>query len=300
MTDTTPETVLPPELFLIVTPDGQPWARTNTPVAAVAAADHLGEGATVLTTAGTVHRCLSQRRLSPPPRVTEGGFLYRQTAHKLCGSDADRQSVGEAGHCEDCCAVGHLHAHPDLGCGDVGCYRSHDDGGESPEYRGLTAAERGDPVSARALAVWLLEQITLDRQIAQAGFSDQSDPEHGWGTDDVTTANPAGMRPAVSVKRVITPHVGIIHEQAARTHIVTWHPGRVTDECDAKREIVGWCAEVAGDLDLSRYDVFGSLAGVRDAMAVMLAVETLRRLARPYVTAGRSGYREEWGARRGG
>lgn len=58
---------------------------------------------------------------------TPGGFPYRQHPHDLCGSNADRQSVGDPGHCEDCCSVGHVVAHPDLGCGDVGCYRTHGD-----------------------------------------------------------------------------------------------------------------------------------------------------------------------------
>jgi len=45
--------------------------------------------------------------------------------HRLSGSDPERQSVGDPGHCEACCAVGHVVAHPDLGCGDVGCVISH-------------------------------------------------------------------------------------------------------------------------------------------------------------------------------
>lgn len=64
----------------------------------------------------------------PEPR-----FPYRQQAHNLCGSNSDRQSVGDPGHCEDCCSVGHVVAHPDLGCGDVGCYSDHGDGGPTSE-----------------------------------------------------------------------------------------------------------------------------------------------------------------------
>lgn len=58
--------------------------------------------------------------------IMPSGFPYRQAPHRYCGSDADRQSVGDPGHCEDCASVGHIVAHPDLGCGDVGCYSSHD------------------------------------------------------------------------------------------------------------------------------------------------------------------------------
>lgn len=65
---------------------------------------------------------------------TPGGFPYRQHPHELCGSDTARQEVGDPGHCEDCCSVGHVVAHPDLGCGDVGCYRTHGDpmSGQTP------------------------------------------------------------------------------------------------------------------------------------------------------------------------
>lgn len=42
------------------------------------------------------------------------------------GSNSDRQSVGLPGHCEQCANVGHVEAHPELGCSDVGCHASHD------------------------------------------------------------------------------------------------------------------------------------------------------------------------------
>jgi hypothetical protein len=67
---------------------------------------------------------------------------------------------------------------------------------------------------------------------------------------------------------------------------------RVLAEVDAKRRIVKWCEEVIGDRDLSQYDQFGSLKDDKDALAVTLAVETLRLLALPY--ADHPDYREEW------
>ncbi|RSN26528.1 hypothetical protein DMC63_01445 [Streptomyces sp. WAC 05977] len=63
---------------------------------------------------------------------SEPRFPYRQMPHELCGSNSERQSVGDPGHCEDCCSVGHVVAHPDLGCGDVGCYRTHGDETDPP------------------------------------------------------------------------------------------------------------------------------------------------------------------------
>lgn len=66
-------------------------------------------------------------------RMTAGGFPYSQHPHEYCGTDAERQSIGDPGHCEDCCSVGHIVAHPDLGCGDVGCVRDHPEvGGSTP------------------------------------------------------------------------------------------------------------------------------------------------------------------------
>lgn len=41
------------------------------------------------------------------------------------GNDSARQSIGLPGHCDECARVGHVAAHPDLGCGDVGCTRAH-------------------------------------------------------------------------------------------------------------------------------------------------------------------------------
>jgi hypothetical protein len=50
----------------------------------------------------------------------------RQTA-RFAGTNSERQSVGDPGHCERCAQAGHVQAHPDLGCGDVGCEQAHAD-----------------------------------------------------------------------------------------------------------------------------------------------------------------------------
>ncbi len=47
--------------------------------------------------------------------------------HTYAGTSKDRQEVGLPGHCKACAAAGHMAAHPDLGCGDVGCDKAHDD-----------------------------------------------------------------------------------------------------------------------------------------------------------------------------
>ena len=48
--------------------------------------------------------------------------------HPLCGSNKQRQEVGDPGHCERCAQVGHVRAHPSRGCGDVGCTTAHSPG----------------------------------------------------------------------------------------------------------------------------------------------------------------------------
>jgi uncharacterized protein DUF6221 len=49
-----------------------------------------------------------------------------------------------------------------------------------------------------------------------------------------------------------------------------------------KRGVVEWCVEVIGDRDLSTYDQFGCLQDDPQALAVTLAVETLRLHALSY------------------
>lgn len=67
------------------------------------------------------------------------------STHPYCGSNSERQSVGDPGHCERCAELGHVLAHPGLGCGDVGCSRFHEPGdpADTPEWRVATdRAER--------------------------------------------------------------------------------------------------------------------------------------------------------------
>jgi hypothetical protein len=51
--------------------------------------------------------------------------MFPYPTHNYSGSDKGRQSVGDPGHCERCAELGHVKAHPNLGCGDVGCYQAH-------------------------------------------------------------------------------------------------------------------------------------------------------------------------------
>lgn len=88
-------------------------------------------------------------------------------------------------------------------------------------------------------------------------------------------------------------------EQSARAmpHAIAgllscWSPARLIADCLSKRRIVQWCSEVIGDRNLSSYGEFGALRDEPDALAVTLAVETLRLMVAVY--ADRPGYRREW------
>jgi hypothetical protein len=84
----------------------------------------------------------------PQLEATMSTRAYPPT-HPFAGSDSERQSVGDPGHCEDCAEFGHVAAHPDLGCGDVGCNRTHAPG-EPSDIRGMQAmAARRVPQSAK-------------------------------------------------------------------------------------------------------------------------------------------------------
>lgn len=47
------------------------------------------------------------------------------TPHRHCGTSQDRQWIGRPGHCSVCAVVGHVVAHPEYGCSDVGCDDPH-------------------------------------------------------------------------------------------------------------------------------------------------------------------------------
>lgn len=72
---------------------------------------------------------------------------------------------------------------------------------------------------------FLTERLAEDERVARAGFSNQADPEHGWGASSASRTG-------------VTPHVGIIYEDVQRAHVIRWHPGRVLAEVVAKRRIV--------------------------------------------------------------
>jgi hypothetical protein len=83
--------------------------------------------------------------------------------HKFAGSNSERQSVGLPGHCERCAQFGHVRAHKNLGCGDVGCDRDHPTAAVTdlaPIYDMLTACgftRKRD--TGRPHARWYLREV---------------------------------------------------------------------------------------------------------------------------------------------
>lgn len=85
---------------------------------------------------------------------------HQYPPESFCGTNADRAGVGLRGHCDRCAEVGHVKAHPDLGCGDVGCNVEHGPENELPTkcepgctLRHIHAVEPVALVPGRATAI---------------------------------------------------------------------------------------------------------------------------------------------------
>ena len=121
------------------------------------------------------------------------------------------------------------------------------------------------------LAAWLTQIWDEQEKAARAAFSNQADPEEGWGEDG----------------RAVTPHVGVIHEDVQRAHVVAWHPGVVLDRIAADRLILARF-EAVRNAPMGP-DAFANGVG----MARFAELEAVvKHLALPH--ADRPGYREEW------
>lgn len=151
------------------------------------------------------------------------------------------------------------------------------------------------------LIVFLRRCLDAEERAAQAADVKQSDPE--WFVSPVlasggrhfTVRSKRDNRPIARAERLDGDDdepAAILDGEAVAEHIALHNPARVLARVAADRKIVDWCAEVIGDRDLGTYDEFGSLKDDPAALAVTLAVETLRLLAQP--RADREGWREEW------
>lgn len=82
--------------------------------------------------------------------------------HQYAGSCKERAEIGKPGHCEPCAERGHVLAHPDLGCADVGCYQAHDDEAPAAQLRPpfvLTVDECLAELRA-AIGGWITDHVT--------------------------------------------------------------------------------------------------------------------------------------------
>lgn len=90
--------------------------------------------------------------------------------HPYAGSCKERAEIGKPGHCEQCAEHGHVVAHPDLGCSDVGCGKAHDDEAPSAQLRPPFA-------------------LTVDECLAELRTA-----VGGWITNHVRATAPAGAQ----------------------------------------------------------------------------------------------------------
>lgn len=87
---------------------------------------------------------------------TAGGHASFPPTALYAGSNSDRQCAGRPGHCSVCAIIGHVEAHPEFGCGDVGCNHSHEpgfagDGGEPYYLRDVPAGPGLDDLDEDAV-----------------------------------------------------------------------------------------------------------------------------------------------------
>ena len=128
------------------------------------------------------------------------------------------------------------------------------------------------------LAEFLLARIAEDEQIAREA------PPSPWDLDTDRCCVGHSGHPAKYLGG------GNAAEMTdAAEHIAHWDPARVLAECDAKRRIVGMCAEDAA-LAMNYRTAVKATTSEWDLLS--LARDTLKTLALPY--ADHPDYREEW------
>ena len=133
------------------------------------------------------------------------------------------------------------------------------------------------------LVAWLTQVWDEQEKAARAAFSNQEDPEHGWGEQG----------------RAVTPHVGVIHEDVQRAHVVAWHPGVVLARIAADRQILalhrpsgGDCRTCCGEPYIEEYWDGETETTEWKRADLPWPCPTVRLLAQQY--ADRPGYQEAW------
>lgn len=104
--------------------------------------------------------------------------------HPYAGSSPERGSTGLPGHCEPCAQVGHVRAHPNLGCGDVGCTKAHSpDDDLAGQPRLLNRPLRANDV----------EVITVRRARCRIPGCDWEGPDRAGGYSDANADRQAHL-----------------------------------------------------------------------------------------------------------
>lgn len=114
------------------------------------------------------------------------------------------------------------------------------------------------------LTEFLLARLDEDERAARVAGALQLDPEEGWGAEGA---------------HAVTPHIGVIHENEARQHIVRHNPARVLAEIEVKRTMIHHLNAIDQD-------------ATWPIQARNLAQYTLKLLALPH--AVHVDYRQEW------
>jgi hypothetical protein len=135
------------------------------------------------------------------------------------------------------------------------------------------------------LADFLLARIAEDEALAQDAAAALSMPEKGPSWHAVETADEG-----ISVwSGALDEHWPSFYETEETKHISRWSPGRVLDECEARRRIV---ADLLTPSGLDEGDTDLAWAVMNGDRSQQIAITTLRLLALPY--ADHSDYRSEW------
>lgn len=86
-------------------------------------------------------------------------------------------------------------------------------------------------MNIHTVAAFVTARLDEEEKAARAAISSQADPENGWGYEKTQGQRDGG---------VLTPHVGIAHEDTQGTHIAYWHPYRVLADIEAKRRLIAF------------------------------------------------------------
>lgn len=136
------------------------------------------------------------------------------------------------------------------------------------------------------LAVWLRDAMDAAWRDAEEATPGPWEPEGDDPTDDEVHTVHDGKHGDLVGNTVAFARGGWGGDPGTQVanmrHIARHDPTAVLRRITADRKTLEWCTEVIGETDLSNYGETGSLRDHPQALAVTLAVETIRNLAEGY------------------